>query len=57
MGKKKKYSHLLFVGPHLILFFVFTLIPVLFGVYISFTNWNMIGKPEFVRDCIISRQF
>ena len=48
MGKKKKYSHLLFIGPHLILFFVFTLIPVLFGVYISFTNWNMIGKPEFV---------
>lgn len=22
--------------------------PILFGIYISFTNWDLIGKPEFV---------
>lgn len=45
---RKKYGHLLFIGPHLILFLVFTIIPLIFGIYIAFTNWNLIGIPEFV---------
>lgn len=48
MKKKKKYGHLIFIGPHLILFCVFTLIPFIFGLYISFTKWDLIGTPEFV---------
>lgn len=48
MKKRKKYNHLIFICPHLLLFLVFTLIPVFFGIYISFTNWNLIGSPKFV---------
>lgn len=46
--KKKKYEHLIFIGPHLLLFAVFSLIPLIFGIYISFTQWDMIGTPKFV---------
>ena len=46
--KKKKHPELLFIGPHLIIFLIFTLFPVIFGVYISFTRWNMLGTPQFV---------
>jgi len=38
----------LFIGPHLVLFLVFFLIPAVFGIYISFTNWNLINTPTFV---------
>lgn len=44
----KKYGHLLFIGPHIILFCVFTVIPLVYGIYIAFTKWNLIGTPEFV---------
>lgn len=46
--KKKKYTHLLFIGPHFLIFTVFCLIPLIFGIYISFTRWNMLGSPQFV---------
>lgn len=39
---------MVFVGPHLLLFALFFLIPIFFGVYISFTNWDLINTPEFV---------
>lgn len=47
----KKDHHLtpwLFVAPHLIIFAIFFLIPVIFGIYISFTNWDLIGSPKFI---------
>lgn len=37
-----------FMGPHLALFAVFGLFPALFGVYVAFTQWNLVGDPEFV---------
>lgn len=37
-----------FLGPHLLLFVVFALIPTIFGIYIAFTRWNLIGDPEFI---------
>lgn len=37
-----------FLGPHLILFLVFGLVPTVFGIYIAFTRWNLVGDPEFV---------
>jgi multiple sugar transport system permease protein len=37
-----------FIGPHLALFAVFGLLPGVYGVYIAFTRWNLIGDPEFV---------
>ncbi|SCB80967.1 multiple sugar transport system permease protein [Fictibacillus enclensis] len=39
---------MVFIGPHLLLFALFFLIPIFFGVYISFTNWDLINTPEFV---------
>lgn len=37
-----------FLGPHLILFLVFGLFPTVFGVYVAFTRWNLVGDPEFI---------
>ncbi|WP_246041921.1 carbohydrate ABC transporter permease [Robertmurraya kyonggiensis] len=46
--KSFKLSPYLYIGPHLILFTIFFLFPTLYGIYISFTNWDLIGAPEFV---------
>ena len=51
MESSKKSLNLtsyLFIGPHLILFLVFFLVPAMFGIYISFTNWNLVNTPTFV---------
>ncbi|MFP7300079.1 carbohydrate ABC transporter permease [Neobacillus niacini] len=50
-GKKRSFLNLwplLFVGPHLLLFILFFLIPSVFGIYISFTKWDLFSSPEFV---------
>lgn len=46
--KKKSYSHLAFIGPHFILFVIFGFIPIIYGVYSSFTRWNLVTDPTFV---------
>lgn len=38
----------LYVGPHLILFLIFGIIPLAYGLYISLTQWDMVGSPVFV---------
>ncbi|WP_339180076.1 sugar ABC transporter permease [Oceanobacillus sp. FSL W7-1293] len=49
MGKKKvSMSPIFFVGPHIILFIVFILLPSIYGIYASFTNWNLVGDPVWV---------
>ncbi|WP_017471154.1 carbohydrate ABC transporter permease [Amphibacillus jilinensis] len=45
---KSKFSHWFFIGPHIILFVVFILIPSIYGVYASFTNWNLMTSPTWV---------
>lgn len=45
---KSKYGHWFFIGPHVLLFIVFILIPSIYGVYASFTRWNLISSPEFI---------
>ncbi|MBE6183505.1 carbohydrate ABC transporter permease [Heyndrickxia ginsengihumi] len=47
-GGKWNVTPWLFAGPHLIIFLIFFLIPVVYGIYISFTDWDLIGKPDFV---------
>lgn len=37
----------LFVGPHSILFILFFLIPVLYGIYASFTDWSLFDNPSW----------
>ena len=39
---------LFFLGPNLVLFLSFTLLPMLFGFGVSFFDWNMIEPPRFV---------
>ena len=45
--KKYRNSYLM-VAPYLILFFVFTIIPVIAAVALSFTSFNMMSVPKFV---------
>lgn len=44
----KQLKPFLFIGPHLIFFCVFLIVPFFFGIYISFTRWDMMGDPIFV---------
>lgn len=46
--KKGRWLPLAFIGPHLIVFLIFVLIPVIFGIYVSFTQWDLIGAPKWV---------
>lgn len=46
--KKHSYSQLAFIAPHFILFFIFVLIPIIFGIYSSFTKWNLVTDSQFV---------
>ena len=47
-NKKKNFKFLYFIGPHLILFFVFVLLPIIYGIYSSFTQWNLISDQTWV---------
>ncbi|MBN8882029.1 MAG: sugar ABC transporter permease [Salana multivorans] len=37
-----------FIGPHFVIFVTFALLPTVYGFYIAFTRWNIIGDPQFV---------
>jgi multiple sugar transport system permease protein len=38
----------LFIAPHIILFLVFFLYPMCYGIFASFTKWNLFGSPVWV---------
>lgn len=44
---KKHKAPYLFILPFFILFLVFQLIPIIWTIYISFTEWKGIGSPKF----------
>ncbi|MGM9972731.1 MAG: carbohydrate ABC transporter permease [Clostridiaceae bacterium] len=48
--RKKKFSVIpyLFIAPHLIIFIIFFLIPLVYGIYASFTKWNLFSDPVWV---------
>lgn len=50
MSKKKKKAlwTTLFIGPHMILFIMFFMVPAVFGVFISLTDWDLYSTPLFV---------
>lgn len=50
MTKRKKWNlwPLLFIGPHMALFIVFFLVPAVFGILVSFSDWDMFSAPVFV---------
>ncbi len=47
-GNKDLRDGLLFSLPFLIVFFLFMVYPLIFGLYISFFKWNILGKPSFL---------
>lgn len=46
--KFKNWDLIIFMGPYLITFFVFTVLPVFVSFFLSFTNFNMLETPDFV---------
>lgn len=38
----------IFIGPHLVFFAIFFLMPFVFGIVMSFFQWDMVGEPVFV---------
>ena len=51
MGKKglrRDYQSYLLIAPFVILFFLFTVLPVLTAITLSFTNFNMLEMPRFI---------
>ncbi len=48
LSARKSITPLLFISPWVIGFLAFTLIPLIFSLVMSFFNWPVIGKPQFV---------
>lgn len=48
MELKKKIKPWMYIGPHFLLFAVFILIPTIYGIYASFTRWNLMTEPQFI---------
>lgn len=51
IGPKKKKLNLtpyLFVSPHIIIFLIFFAYPLIYGIYASFTKWNLFTDPVWV---------
>ena len=48
--RKKKFNitPYLFIAPHVILFIIFFLVPLIYGVYASFTKWDLFTPSTFV---------
>ena len=44
--RKKKQAYVL-IAPFFILFFMFTVLPVISSIVISFTNFNILQPPSF----------
>ena len=45
---RKHQASYLMIAPYFILFFFFTVLPVLMSMVVSFTDWNMLEMPNFV---------
>ena len=44
---RNKLSYL-YIAPYMILFFTFTVLPVLVAIFLSFTSFNVLEMPEFI---------
>ena len=44
----RRFLPLIFIGPHLLLFIIFVLIPIVYGLVISFMKWDFINPPVWV---------
>lgn len=48
VGLKRKHSGLLFISPWLVGLLLFTVFPMIAAIYISLTNWPIIGEHAFI---------
>lgn len=48
MMKKRNLWYWLFLAPTLIALAIVVILPLIYGVYYSFTNWNGIENPQFI---------
>ena len=46
--KKGSKAHYFFLAPHMLIFLIFFFIPFIYGIYISFTKWDMFSKPQWI---------
>ena len=46
--RKQQFVPYLFIAPHLLLFIIFFFIPMVYGIYASFTKWDLFGSPQWV---------
>ncbi len=53
---RSKVSYL-YIAPYMILFFVFTVLPVLISIFFSFTSFNVLEMPKFIGFDNYSRLF
>jgi multiple sugar transport system permease protein len=47
-GERIEWSAYLFMLPFLLFFLIFQVLPILAGVFISFTKWGIVGWPEWI---------
>ena len=47
-GERIDWSAYAFVAPFFLPFLLFTFMAILFGIYISFTEWGIVGDPTWV---------
>ncbi len=66
--KKLNVTPYLFIAPHVIIFLIFFLVPMFYGIYASFTKWDLFTAPTFIgfdnyktfltnKDSVFYRQF
>ncbi|AUJ86697.1 carbohydrate ABC transporter permease [Enterococcus sp. CR-Ec1] len=48
MKKRLNGWPIVFIGPHMLLFLLFFLVPAVIGIYVSFTEWDLFSTPIFV---------
>ncbi|MBA7651380.1 Melibiose/raffinose/stachyose import permease protein MelD [subsurface metagenome] len=46
--KRRRLTGYFFISPWIIGFVIFLLGPILYALYISFTNWDMLSLPRFI---------
>ena len=44
----KKIAPYIMVGPSMLIFLIFAIIPIFYMLYISFFKWNMVGSMKFI---------
>ncbi|MBT2689262.1 sugar ABC transporter permease [Bacillus sp. ISL-47] len=46
--RSQKIAPYIFITPNILLFLTFMIIPIFFTFYISFHEWGILGKPQFI---------